>query len=75
MTYEEAQEKLFKVRWKTEPCFAGEDCWCRMIVPEEPILFQGPSGFEDEIYVVGSAAIDKEIAEYFVQLHNKNLEK
>lgn len=77
MTYQEAQEKLFKVRWKTEPCFTGEDCWCRMIIPEETIpythTYTTGEEVEENIYIVGAGAIDKEIAEYFVKLHNESL--
>ena len=32
MTYEEAYDKATKVKWKVEPCFSGEDGWCRLVV-------------------------------------------
>lgn len=70
MTYEEGLKESFKVKWKTVTCFAGEDCWCRMIVPEEKIIVDG----DEEITIVSSAALGKKEAEYIVNLHNKSLD-
>ena len=39
MTYEEAQEISLQVKWKTNTCNQGEQCWCRTIVPVVPILY------------------------------------
>ena len=56
--------KYLKMRWKTVECFT-KDCWCKMVVPETPEN-------EDDC-VIPSAAINTEIAEYIVSLHNANL--
>jgi hypothetical protein len=71
MTHEEAYNKALKVKWKVEPCFSGEDCWCRMIVPSEPINYN-PDNVE-EVYIVSSAAINKKMAEHIVNLHNQSI--
>ena len=39
MTFDEAKNLAKTVRWKTEVCYTGEDCWYRIIVPEEPIEY------------------------------------
>ena len=55
MTYEEAQKESLKVKWKASPCQQGEECWCRIIEPVEPIMYDG----DEEYYIVGSASIPK----------------
>lgn len=75
MNHEEAIKLSFSVPWKTENCPQGEDCWCRGIAPVTPILFkfsENASEYE-ELSVVDFAVLSSEYAEYFVQLHNKNL--
>jgi hypothetical protein len=72
MTHEEAYNKVLEVKWKVEPCFSGEDCWCRIITPNEPIKY-GPDDVE-EVYIVSSAAINKQIAEHIVSIHNQSLD-
>lgn len=69
MTYEEAYDKATKVKWKVEPCFIGEDCWCRLVVPEETINY-GHDNVE-EVYIISSGAIDKKMAEHIVKAHNQ----
>jgi len=69
ITYEEAYNKAIKVKWKVEPCFSGEDCWCRIIVPDEPIKY-GPNDVE-EVQIVSSASINKKMAEHIVNIHNQ----
>jgi hypothetical protein len=71
MTYEEAEEISLRVKWKTATCGEGEQCWCRKIVPEVPILFKKTeTSDEDEFIIVGPAEMPKELAEHFVRLHN-----
>lgn len=72
MTHEAAYKKALEVKWKVEPCFSGEECWCRMIVPEVPIKY-GEKDIE-EVCIVSSAAINKTMAEHIVLVHNANLE-
>lgn len=33
-SYEEATALCLKTKWKVTPCNSGEQCWCRLIVPE-----------------------------------------
>lgn len=69
MTYKEAKEKAKVVRWKVDICHTGEDCWCRIIVPEEPIEYDYHN--DKETYeIVSAGAIDREFAEQIVSEHN-----
>jgi hypothetical protein len=72
MTHEEAYNKALEVKWKVEPCFSGEDCWCRIIMPSEPINY-GPDNVE-EVCIVSSATINKQMAEHIVIVHNQSLD-
>ena len=72
MTYQEARELLFKTKWKTTLCKTGEECWCRIIKPIEPILF-GNSSNKEEMTICDAGSISKDFAEYFVELHNTRL--
>ena len=71
-TYQEAIEKSFKVKWQIGTCSQGEKCWCRTIKPVKPIFYE--DGGDAEYYVVGMGELRKETAEYFVKLHNKNID-
>lgn len=66
MTYQEAEERLLIVRWKTIDC-ETKDCWCQSIVPEKPII----DDQNDEHYVVPSGIITREIAKRIVSEHNE----
>jgi hypothetical protein len=72
MTHEESYSKALTVKWKVEPCFSGEECWCRIIVPVDPINY-GPDNIE-EVCIVSSAAINKQMAEHIVIVHNQSLD-
>lgn len=72
MTYQEAEEKSFTVEWELDTCSQGESCWCRVVKPVEPILFED-GDTEEEFYIVGMGMLHKEFAEYFVKLHNQTL--
>jgi hypothetical protein len=76
MNFEQAKELSFLVEWKVAECFSGPQCWCRRIVPVDPILlytYTESSDYEEEYEIVGDAAIDQKTAEYIVKLHNENL--
>jgi hypothetical protein len=74
MNYDQAQEYSFKVYWKTMECFSGPDCWCRVIVPVEPILYTHPeSDTQYEYNIVDAGALDQQTAQYIVDLHNNFL--
>lgn len=75
MNFEQARERSFLVPWKTSECFSGKECWCRMILPVEPITYSHPESpdIKHEYGVVDAGALDQETAEYIVRLHNKHL--
>ena len=73
-SYKDAQVLQISKRWKVEKCQSGENCWCRLIVTESPLLVQIKGVEEDLSEVVSSGSISAEIAEYLVELHNKTLE-
>jgi hypothetical protein len=77
MNCEQARELSFLVKWKIAECFSGPQCWCRIIVPVEPILYSHPESpdIEHEYDIVDAGALDQETAEYIVDLHNSCLER
>lgn len=79
MNFKEAIEYSLTVPWKSVECFSGPDCWCKMILPVEPIpcdyVNSDGSVLKDTLdKIVGASAIDKTTAEYIVDLHNRSLE-
>ena len=72
MNYDQAKELSFLVPWKTSECFSGKDCWCRIILPVEPIVYSHPENPENkhEYNIVDAGALDEQTAEYIVRLHN-----
>lgn len=77
MNFEQARELSFLVPWKATECFSGPHCWCRIIVPVEPILYSHPESpdVKHEYVVVDAGTLDQETAEYVVDLHNSCLER
>lgn len=73
MNFDQAKEKALTLKWTTITCSQGEDCWCRGITPEIPIKYDSLFGEEEYYDVVSTGNIDKELAEYIVNLHNKTL--
>ena len=71
MTYQEAYELALKSKWIATHCFVGESCWCNTITTETPIIFGDDN---DEVQIVSSGAINKQIAEHIVKVHNQSLE-
>lgn len=71
MNYTEAKNKALKTKWKIGTCNQGENCWCRMILPE----FEIKDDDDNEIYIATSGTLNKEFAEHIVNLHNKSLEE
>jgi len=69
MDYKEAYEKGLTVEWKTSECISGSKCWCRIIEPKEPIIYDD----KEEFYIAGSGCVPKEYAELIVKEHNENL--
>jgi hypothetical protein len=65
-------ESILKtVRWKVTICPTGDDCWCRMIEPVEPITDEKGNEWDN---VVGAAQIGKDLAEHIVGLHNNYMD-
>ena len=77
MNFEQAKELSFLVKWKVVECFSGPDCWCRIIVPVEPILYSHPESpdIEREYDIVDAGALDEQTAEHIVKLHNDKLKQ
>ena len=74
MNFEQAREYSFLVPWKATECFSGSECWCRIIVPIEPIYYTNPeSDNKYEYSIVDAGALDQETAEYIVKLHNNKI--
>jgi hypothetical protein len=61
---------IFKKEWKVLECFSGKDCWCRMI----GTIDYTPQTEEQEL-VIGAIAVNKQMAEYIVDLHNKEVKQ
>jgi len=70
MKYKKAAELCLKIKWKTEVCSSGEDCWCRRIVPVTPIKYSIKSS-RDEVCVCCDGAIEKTFAEHIVKVHSQ----
>lgn len=77
MNYDQAKELSFLVPWKATECFTGPNCWCRIIVPVEPIYYTHPDTNDKkyEYVIVDAGALDQETAEYLVKRHNEHHEK
>ena len=76
--YESAHTHSLTVPWKLETCNVGDSCWCRIIVPTKPLRYKDKIGDTERIseidYIIPDGSIDKETAEYFVDLHNREVE-
>jgi hypothetical protein len=77
-SYDEAQSYSLTVPWKLALCNSGESCWCRIILPTEKILYKNKVGDTERVdefeYIIPDGSIDKETAEYIVDLHNDEVE-
>jgi len=75
--YDEAQSYSLTIPWKLETCNSGESCWCRIILPTEKILYKNKVGDTERVdefeYIIPDGSIDKETAEYIVDLHNRSV--
>lgn len=76
MNFEQAKELSFLVKWKAVECHVS-NCWCRKIVPVEPILYIESTSpdYEEEYTIADAGDLDQQTAEYIVRLHNENYEK
>jgi hypothetical protein len=72
-SYDEAQSYSLTVPWQVEPCFVGENCWCRIIVPKEKFSYNDKERII-EFQLVQDGSIDKKTAEYMVVIHNQLIE-
>lgn len=77
-SYDEAHKYSLTIPWKLTTCNTGESCWCRIILPTEKILYKNKVGDTEAVvefdYIIPDGSIDKETAEYVVNLHNYNIE-
>lgn len=78
--YDEAHKYSLTIPWKLEPCFTGEKCWCRVILPTETIKYKRirdldkTEVIEEYEWIIPDGSIDKGTAEYIVDLHNREVE-
>jgi hypothetical protein len=40
MTYQEAINKSLTLKWKVGTCSQGEECWCRTITCDPPLMYE-----------------------------------
>jgi hypothetical protein len=75
--YDEAHKYSLTIPWKLDTCNTGESCWCRLILPTEKILYKNKVGDAERVdefdYIIPDGSIDKETAEYVVELHNRSV--
>jgi hypothetical protein len=78
--YDEAHKYSLTIPWKLETCNSGESCWCRVIVPSESIKFKEKISnwilediTRDFDCIIPDGSVDKETAEYIVDLHNRSV--
>ena len=78
-SYDEAHKYSLTVPWKLSLCNTGESCWCRIILPTEKILYKNKVGDSETVveldYIIPDGSIDRETAEYVVNLHNGWIKK
>ena len=72
LSYSEAISEAFNRKWIIDTCSQGEDCWCRTIKTDPPIHFLDGDTTE-EYYVVGMGSLNRQLVEYLVELHNRNI--
>lgn len=76
MDFDQAKKKSHKLRWKTDYCHEGEQCWCRIIKCEEPLMYSKFDYFDQEEYIIiQDGQLNKDTAEHIVKLHNESLLK
>jgi hypothetical protein len=74
--YEDALRYSLNIPWKLDLCNVGEKCWCRMIYPTEKLEYthkysNGKETVAEIDCIVPDGAVDKDFAEYIVNLHNQ----
>lgn len=74
MTYEEAEEKALNMKWVMGTCSQGEECWCRVIKPIEPVKYNpsrhGKTDWLEEYWVISPGELNKEVAQRIISDHN-----
>ena len=75
LNYQQAIEESLKRRWKIGTCSQGEECWCRTIKCEDPLMFsESDDSEEEEYHVVRSGELNRETVEHLVRIHNQQVE-
>jgi len=72
MTYQEAINESLNRKWKIGTCSQGEQCWCRTITCDPPLMYEEVEGETHEFYPIGSGDVMTEVVEHIVSLHNKS---
>ena len=74
MTYEEAEQKALSMKWKIGVCSQGEECWCRVIKPVEPVMIYRGKQLEndwlEEYWIISPGNTNKEVVERIIEDHN-----
>ena len=74
MTYVEAIKKSLTTKWIIGTCSQGEECWCRTVKCDPPVMFkEREDSDEEEYYPIRAGEVGKETVEHIVNLHNNSL--
>lgn len=69
------KKSIYKKKWKVVKCDGMEKCLCRVIIAidSKPVNKDRENYYFSEDIFMHGGCINKEQAEYFVELHNKHL--
>ena len=74
MDYTEAIQKSLTVKWVVDTCSQGEQCWCRIIRCEEPLMYKEREDSDEEEYCpVRAGEVGRDTVEHIVKLHNESI--
>ena len=74
MNYQQAKQESFKRKWVVGVCTQGENCWCRTIKCDPPLIFTD-DGEEMEYQIIQMGEVNKETVEYLIEIHNNSLKE
>lgn len=74
MKYTEAIQESLKRKWVIGTCSQGEQCWCRTVRCEEPVMFIESEDVDpQELFVVRPGELGIEYVNHIIKLHNQSL--
>lgn len=77
--YRRAKEIARTTKWEIGICDQGKICWCRTVKCITPVMYT-PDGdayveeYECEYFPIGTGAVDKEMVEHIVYIHNRYID-